>query len=337
MTCSSRTSLHDLEYDMPVPGILHMIWNTTRCAFALPYLDLSVYFLIFASAFFGSEFYPSFTISTNVMKYPHLIFYALVFMTCIPGCEEKGEGKIKKLQVERVVITSPDQIEPLRDTLVKPVLYLNVSGLDSLTVEKSKEKFIAAVLPAILIARHRLEENLLRLEQLTQKEEWDVTDSVFYRSLATRFKAEDAQVLKRRMTCHPNSIILAQAAVESGWGQSRFFQEGNNLFGIWSYNPDEPRMTASLSRGEKKVYLRKYEDISQSIMDYIETVGRSRAYRHFRYAREETDDPFALIPHLKYYSERRGAYVTQLKTIIVQNDFTRYDSYQLDPQYFTEE
>ena len=44
-----------------------------------------------------------------------------------------------------------------------------------------------------------------------------------------------------------------------------------------------------------------------------------------------------LLPHLKYYSERRGAYVDQLRTIIRQNDLTQYDDYQIDPSFFVEQ
>ena len=31
-------------------------------------------------------------------------------------------------------------------------------------------------------------------------------------------------------------LLLAQAALESGWGTSRFAKEGNNLFGIRTYD-----------------------------------------------------------------------------------------------------
>ena len=37
-------------------------------------------------------------------------------------------------------------------------------------------------------------------------------------------------------------ILLAQAALESGWGNSRFSLEGKNLFGIRTYDLREPHM-----------------------------------------------------------------------------------------------
>ena len=42
----------------------------------------------------------------------------------------------------------------------------------------------------------------------------------------------------------PYEMITAQAALESGWGTSRFATEGNNLFGIRTWNKDIPHMVA---------------------------------------------------------------------------------------------
>ena len=36
----------------------------------------------------------------------------------------------------------------------------------------------------------------------------------------------------------PKELIIAQAAIETGWGKSRFANEGNNLFGIRTWNID---------------------------------------------------------------------------------------------------
>lgn len=250
-------------------------------------------------------------------------------------CEERE--KRRQLKAERVTVSDPKQIFPIKDSIVPPILYQNFPSMENLTVDESKEKFIGAVLPAILVAKHNIQEDREKILALSQKETWNGEDSAFYERTKERFGASNITGLLRRMRTHPNSIVLAQAAVESGWGQSRFFQEGNNLFGIWSYSANEPRMEASLSRGDQEVHLRKYEDISESIRDYFETIGRSRPYRRFREARAKTDNISELLPHLKHYSERGMEYIEQLQTIINQNDFTKYDHYQLDPSYFVEE
>ena len=131
----------------------------------------------------------------------------------------------------------------------------------------------------------------------------------------------------------PNSIVLAQAAVESGWGQSRFFLEGNNLFGIWSFKRNEPRIAAGRARQGKTVYIRSYQDMSESIIHYFEILGSSSAYRSLRKARLETDDPLLLLSHLRNFSERRTSYTNQLRDVLTKNNLTQYDNYRIDPQY----
>ena len=241
------------------------------------------------------------------------------------------------IELEKVVASHPDSIQLLTDSLVKPVLYDEIQGLENLEPAEAKIKFISALLPSILLAKHRIQDDRDRLRLILEKPEWLLEDSLFFLEQSEFYKTTSDDLLLRRMRTHPNSIILAQAAVESGWGSSRIFQEANNLFGIWSYRADEPRIKSIYSRSGQPIYLRKYDDLSASIYDYFGTVARSRAYRRFREARDTTDNVNILLPHLKYYSERREAYVEQLATIIRQNQLMQYDNYSLDPAYFKEE
>jgi len=61
-------------------------------------------------------------------------------------------------------------------------------------------------------------------------------DLVFLDKMYKKFKTDNNRELLIRMKTHPVSIVLAQAAIESAWGESRFFKKGNNIFGMWSYN-----------------------------------------------------------------------------------------------------
>lgn len=246
----------------------------------------------------------------------------------IAGCQENTEKpKIQVIRPTLVEIQTLFDIIPITDSVVQPVLYSNVGGFDTLGVQENKAKFIAAILPAVLIAKFRIKEDLQTIQNLVQTDFWTSEDSLFFHSQMERFDARDTVDLIIRMHTHPTSIVLAQAAVESGWGKSRFFSEANNVFGIWSYNPNRPRVAARSSRGN--VHVRKYEDISGSVMDYFETIARARAYRHFRDLRYESDSINSLLPLLKSYSANRMNYVNQLKTVIAQNNFEQYDHYQL--------
>lgn len=264
-----------------------------------------------------------------------LLFSALVMVLVIHWLSENKKSYIVKSITLKV--DSLSQVELLTDSLVKPILYSHVAGLDQLEGKKTKATFISVMLPAVLIAKHNMREDSLKVVRLTEKRYWNKNDSAFYLELKQRFKTKNIDDLLARMGSLPNSIVLAQAAVETGWGQSRFFLEGNNVFGIWSYNPDEPRIEASSLRESTAIYVRAYDNISESVTDYFRTLATARAYYNLRKARMETNDPFDLLPHLKYYSERRTLYTNQLKSVILQNDLTRYDNYRIDPRYLARE
>jgi len=267
------------------------------------------------------------------------ILTAIVSITVLlsVACKPEKPATVRVLKPEYITPDSLGQIHAIDDSLVKPILYATIPSLDGLPVDEAKSKFISAVLPAILVAKYRISQDLKRVKKLDSLQSWTHGDSVFFNIQKERYGTDNFPLLVSRMHTHPTSIVLAQAIVESGWGSSSLFQKANNLFGIWSYHAGEPRVSAGKTRNGVHIYLRKYDDLSESIVDYFGTVARTRAYRKFRAARLETDNVNQLLPYLKYYSERRDDYVNQLRTIIRQNRLTRFDDYQIDPAYFVEE
>lgn len=267
-----------------------------------------------------------------------LICASLLFIcsSCGSPPMEEAEPAANKpaLQPEHVQVNSPLDIVSLTDSVISPFLYSNITGLDSLPLDQKKMKFVSALLPAILVAKDKLYHERVSFQELLMKKEWTRADSTFFLRLSHDYRTKDTTALLSALETHPNSIVLAQAAIESGWGNSRIFGEGNNLFGIWSYSTREPRIAASIKRDGQTIYLRKYADISESISDYFKTIGRSRHYAGFRKARSESHDIEKLIPHLLNYSERREAYVNQLRTMIRYNQLKQYDHYRLDSSFY---
>lgn len=233
-------------------------------------------------------------------------------------------------------VTSIGEIIPVSGPYVQPVLYTDIRGLAALPTPEAKRTFISAVLPAVLVAKHELSMLKRQLAHLERTSKWSAADSALFKSAARRFKESNIRELLRKIGTLPNSVVLAQAAVESGWGQSRIFLEGNNLFGIWSFDPGEPRIAAGEKRDTRTVWLRSYNNMSESIISYFEMLSTSHAFKELRNARTTTSDPIMLLPHLKNFSERRNAYTRQLKAMIQQNDLTRYDDFELDPEYLYE-
>lgn len=247
--------------------------------------------------------------------------------------EEINKATQLVLKTEKIYVENVDDILHIDSVLVKPVLYDHVYFLDALPYKQAKEEFINVMLPAILIVKWQLNQDLKRLEEIMKEGIQDHGDSMLVANWAEEFKTDDLATLKRRLLTHPNSIVLAQAAVESGWGKSRFFMEANNVFGVWSFDSDEPRIPASISREEYQVYLRKYDNIAESVMDYFKTIARVPAYTNFRRKRAETQNIRELLPYLDRYSERGDEYVAQLLGMIRYNNFQQYDKYQIDPAY----
>lgn len=258
----------------------------------------------------------------------------LIVLNTLRNDEPVGSPMVQVLETEVREVKDPIDIESVSSGLVKPILYTKVTGLPSLPPFEDKARFVDIILPAILVAKYQIEEDRLRLKRLSKAEQWSLADSAFLKQLTNIYKTDNLRLLNRRLITHPNSIVLAQAAVESGWGKSRFFKEANNLFGIWSYNTEEPRIIASMSRIGQQVYLRKYGNISESIVDYFQTIGRARPYGAFRRKREQTNDVYELLPLLSQYSERREEYILQIKAMIKFNEFEQYDNYTIDPSYF---
>lgn len=260
--------------------------------------------------------------------------FLLIFLSGLSSC---GNKKSLHVKTETIKIKSLDEIVLVSQKLVKPLLYTNISGFEKLTGRKAKAKFVSAILPSILIAKFEIDQRRERVLNLRDKNPWSSDDSVFFRDMKSRYRAYDANDLITRIGTLPTSIVLAQAAVESGWGKSRFFLKANNLFGVWSFNIREPRIAAARKRNNKLIYLRAYSDMSQSIIHYFEILARSRSYHGLRKNWQQTVNPFELLPHLKNFSEQRLAYTNRLKKVILRNNLAQFDQYKIDPQYLQEE
>ena len=104
----------------------------------------------------------------------------------------------------------------------------------------------------------------------------------------------------------PSEIIVAMAILETGYGKSRFAIQGNNLFGIRTWNEDDaqlkPKDNPDVEWGVK-TYITK----CQSVKDMVRIINNYHAYDGFRLKRAEQFesgeiDIFALIDELSKWS-----------------------------------
>ena len=227
----------------------------------------------------------------------------------------------------------PGDIVPVKLPRVLPYVYTNTCSLDTLPVPEKKEKFISLMLPAILVAKTNLDSTRYEVEKMAARKKLTRTEKSRLKRLMKKFGAGDIHELSKRLHTFPVSIALAQAAIESGWGTSRFFLQANNPFGIWSFDPKHNRLAARSTRAGTKVYLRKYADLEQAIEHYFLILATGKLFADFRDARMKTDNPDTLIQTLKMYSERREAYVNDLAKVIRVNRLKKFDKAEIDPTY----
>ena len=222
----------------------------------------------------------------------------------------------------------PSDIRPVSNP-VNAYVYTKAIDLTGLDVQNKKQAFINLMLPSILIAKHQLEQDRIKVLGLQKKiEPLSDKELNYLEYLKKNYKCKTFKELLSRLKTHPTSIVLAQAAIESGWGTSRFYKEANNIFGVWSYSENESRIKAMEDREGQSVYVRKYDALPESIVSYFKTIARG-PYSEFRAAREKISEVSVLISYLEVYSELREEYVKRLDQLIQYNKFEKYDSYRL--------
>ena len=78
----------------------------------------------------------------------------------------------------------------------------------------------------------------------------------------------------------PIKLVAAIAALESGWGTSRFAREGNNYFGMQTSTNDVDKYIVPLNNHKLKI--KKYYNTCESVNDFMDIMSQSRLYKRFQ-------------------------------------------------------
>jgi len=223
--------------------------------------------------------------------------------------------------------------------LVKPValtlLPNEIKMIESST--KRKEFFIQIVLPLILKENNNIRLDRKRLFSIINKSN---NTNLEKKWLDKKYKqygipSKDLSTLKIRMDEIPVSLALAQAAKETGWGTSRFAQEGNALFGQWTWSGEglKPK-DADASQGHKVM---RFNVLQASVRAYQRNLNTHSTYKGFRQERAKLRDQgkdldsLILSKFLNQYAETGNQYVEVLQKIIKQNNLQDFDDAKLLP------
>lgn len=224
-----------------------------------------------------------------------------------------------------------------------PILSSLPSDFDQLQDVKLKKKLFYLITLPIIHESNRLiledREMVINIEKKFLRadlNENEVNETV---RIAVKYKLDYSTIdlklfrdLKQRINIIPVSLALAQAIVESGWGQSRFALEGNALYGQWTTN--EQKGIIPEDRDEDKTHaVRKFENLQQSVQAYMHNINTHRAYYSFRVVRriaervQYTDPISAKVKFLAAYAEIGQEYVDKLEFIIESNKLREFDRF----------
>lgn len=140
--------------------------------------------------------------------------------------------------------------------------------------------------------------------------------------------------LLERINIIPPSLAVIQAALESGWGTSRFALEANNYFGQWCFKAGCGLIPNQRKKG-KKHEVAIFEDVNDSVKRYMQNLNSFAAYQSLREKRRElqqTNQPITgliLAESLIKYSEKGQAYVDTVKKMIISNKIASLDTQPL--------
>ena len=179
-----------------------------------------------------------------------------------------------------------------KNKLVKPValtlLPQEIKMIQS--VKKRKEFFIQIVLPLIIQENNNIKLDRKTLFNIINKSNNTDSEKEWIDKKYKQYgvKSKDLSTLKIRMDEIPVSLAIAQAAKETGWGTSRFAQEGNALFGQWTWSGEGLKPKDAKEGEDHKVM--KFNILQASVRAYQRNLNTHRTYREFRKARANLRD-----------------------------------------------
>jgi Bax protein len=207
-----------------------------------------------------------------------------------------------------------------------------------------KQAFLELLLPLVEEKNRAVLKNrnlILKMrEQLQSGEDLSERQYDLLERLRERYKvshevypdtAKAIEILLLRADMLPSAMVLAQAAIESGWGTSRFAVEAHNLFGQWCYTPGCGLVPEHRPRGTRHE-VQKFNSVEESLNAYYININTHSAYRELRQLRAHLRDQDGgltgseLVAALGRYSGRGQDYINELRTVIRVNSLENLDS-----------
>ncbi len=231
-------------------------------------------------------------------------------------------------------------ISSVRDKKLVPNISINKFPKDFNLISSTKDKkslFIRSLLPLIISENNKIIEANKRIKKIDNNtfEYIARDDALWLKKQFKNYKVKSHHIddLIAKVDIIPVSIALAQAAIESGWGTSRFVSEGNALFGQWSWFKGSGIIPKK--RDSDETYeIKSFENLRQSVAAYMKNLNSHNNYSEFRAVRNNYRinnskiNSIKLIKYLSNYAENTE-YSKILEKIIKKNDLQEFDQVEI--------
>ena len=254
--------------------------------------------------------------------------------------EPKDTVRLSAATIEELFKSTNYNLEDIRkNKLVKPIsLTLLPNEIKKIeNTKKRKDFFIKIILPLVIKENNNIKLDRKKLFNILNKSNNTKPEKIWLNSKFKQYGVvnKDLSTLKIRMDEVPISMAIAQAAKETGWGTSRFAQEGNALFGQWTWSGEGIKPADADDNSTHKVM--KFKVLQASVRAYLRNLNTHSSYKDFRSARAELRDKgkkldsIILSEYLDKYAETGKEYVKILQQIIRQNNLIDFDDAKLLP------
>ena len=220
-----------------------------------------------------------------------------------------------------------------------PYIPKNISEYE---INKKKAVFIAILLPIALRGNELVMEerklmkiafstnNIYQIERFSKKYKVKNFKKINFSNLNRSGLRKIKLELLNKINSIPISLILAQSIIESGWGASRFAQEGNALFGQWTWKNDDgikpkENLDANFS-------VKNFKNLLGSVNSYVLNLNTHPAYkelRNFRISQYNAGKKITgndMANFLEKYAEIGFEYITKVKNMIKKNQLSKFEN-----------
>ena len=220
-----------------------------------------------------------------------------------------------------------------------PYIPKNISQYE---INKKKSVFIAILLPIALRGNEMVMEerkrmkvafstnNIYQIERFSKKYKVKNFKKINFSNLNRSGLRTIKLELLNKINTIPISLILAQSIIESGWGASRFAQQGNALFGQWTWkNDDGIKPKGNL---DANFSVKNFKNLLESVNSYVLNLNTHPAYkelRNFRISQYNAGKSVTgndMANFLEKYAEIGFKYITKVKNMIKKNQLSKFEN-----------